>query len=120
MEDRRKQAAEQRRAMVDNTADQQIENMFRTVRAVRTEYKQPQDWKQVTSLSVAEYIPPEAEMTRREIFEYVRRYLDPLGPPPRREPLTASMPLWHATNNQLRTIIHRLLAQRAEGVLRPP
>ena len=106
--------------MTVNQADIKREKMFQTVRAIRTGFKQPEDWKQVTSLSLAEYIPPEGEMTRKEIFEYIRKYLDPLGPPPCREPLSASMPIWYATNNQLRTIIHRILAQRAEGVIRPP
>lgn len=76
------------------TVTESNDAMFSIVRLIRTNWKQPEDWWTVISQTIAEYIPPEKTMTRNEILAYIRRHLDPYGPPPHRGPLTADMPLW--------------------------
>lgn len=121
MEDKKRLAEERRRATARKTTKSDVyrrfndvDLMFSTVRAIRTDWKQPDDWRKVTCHTLDQYVPPEREMTLNEILFYLRKHLDPLGPPPNRGPLSETLPVWHATDDQLITIVHGLLEQRAE------
>lgn len=79
-------------------------------------WNRPTDFRMVTEESVHRYIPFEQQNVNLSVaFNYVKEMLAKYEPPKKKQKtLSTNTPLWHLSNNELRTALFRASIRRKQ------